>query len=112
VSTLITWSSNLPSCSQRLTTIPVKHRELPDSVPDDGSAFLRDGREVRMKLSLIVLTPGKMEGKTIPIRLPQFLIGRDPQCHLRSASSLISKRKRKKPKTTRKGRTAWDRSMA
>src|SRR5260370_31993794 len=45
-----------------------------------------------MKLSLVVLTPGKMEGKSIPINLPQFLIGRDPQCHLRPASPLISKR--------------------
>jgi pSer/pThr/pTyr-binding forkhead associated (FHA) protein len=45
-----------------------------------------------MKLSLVVLTPGKMEGKSIPITLSQFLIGRDPQCHLRPASALISKR--------------------
>jgi predicted component of type VI protein secretion system len=45
-----------------------------------------------MKLGLIVLSPGKMEGKTIPIRLPEFLIGHDPQCHLRPASPLISKR--------------------
>src|SRR4051794_14148341 len=35
-----------------------------------------------MKLSLEVLTPGKGEGKIIPITLSQFLIGRDPQCHL------------------------------
>jgi len=45
-----------------------------------------------MKVSLVVLTPGKMEGKTIPITLSQFLIGRDPQCQLRPASALISKR--------------------
>jgi predicted component of type VI protein secretion system len=45
-----------------------------------------------MKLSLVVLTPGKMEGKPIPITLSQFLIGRDPQCQLRPASALISKR--------------------
>jgi predicted component of type VI protein secretion system len=45
-----------------------------------------------MKLSLVVLTPGKSEGKTIPINLPQFLIGRDAQCQLRPASPLISKR--------------------
>jgi pSer/pThr/pTyr-binding forkhead associated (FHA) protein len=45
-----------------------------------------------MKLSLVVVTPGKMEGKSIPITLSQFLIGRDPQCHLRPASTLISKR--------------------
>ena len=45
-----------------------------------------------MKLSLVVLTPGKMEGKSISITLTQFLIGRDPQCQLRPASPLISKR--------------------
>jgi len=45
-----------------------------------------------MKLSLVVLTTGKQEGKLLPIALPQFLIGRDPQCHLRPASAAISKR--------------------
>jgi predicted component of type VI protein secretion system len=45
-----------------------------------------------MKISLEVLTPGKMQGKTIPISLAQFMIGRDPQCQLRPASALISKR--------------------
>jgi predicted component of type VI protein secretion system len=44
-----------------------------------------------MKLSLVVLQ-GKPEGREIPIRITQFLIGRDPQCHLRPASPLISKR--------------------
>lgn len=44
-----------------------------------------------MKLSLVV-TSGKPEGKEIPIRLSQFVIGRDPECHLRPASPLISKR--------------------
>jgi pSer/pThr/pTyr-binding forkhead associated (FHA) protein len=45
-----------------------------------------------MKLSLLVLTSGKQEGKTLPITLAQFVIGRDPQCQLRPASPLISKR--------------------
>jgi pSer/pThr/pTyr-binding forkhead associated (FHA) protein len=45
-----------------------------------------------MKLSLVVQTAGKWEGKVIPITLSQFLIGRDPQCHLRPASPVISKR--------------------
>src|SRR5437870_196565 len=45
-----------------------------------------------MKLALVVMTPGKMEGKAIPIALSQFVIGRDPQCHLRPASPVISKR--------------------
>jgi pSer/pThr/pTyr-binding forkhead associated (FHA) protein len=45
-----------------------------------------------MRLSLIVLTEGKSAGKVIPITLSQFVIGRDPQCHLRPASAAISKR--------------------
>src|SRR5215813_8675482 len=45
-----------------------------------------------MKLSLLVMTAGKQEGKTLEIKLPQFLIGRDPQCQLRPASPMISKR--------------------
>ncbi len=45
-----------------------------------------------MKLSLVVMTPGKTEGKVIPVTLSQFVIGRDPQCHLRPASAVISKR--------------------
>jgi pSer/pThr/pTyr-binding forkhead associated (FHA) protein len=45
-----------------------------------------------MKLSLMVLSEGKASGQAIPIKLSQFLIGRDPQCHLRPASPVISKR--------------------
>jgi pSer/pThr/pTyr-binding forkhead associated (FHA) protein len=45
-----------------------------------------------MKLSLRVLSEGNATGTAIPITLPQFLIGRDPQCHLRPASPIISKR--------------------
>ena len=45
-----------------------------------------------MKLSLVVRSAGKLEGQTLEIKLAQFLIGRDPQCHLRPASPLISKR--------------------
>src|SRR6516165_3512688 len=45
-----------------------------------------------MKLSLLVLTPGKQQGKQLPITLSQFVIGRDPQCQLRPASPMISKR--------------------
>jgi predicted component of type VI protein secretion system len=45
-----------------------------------------------MKLSLVVMTEGKGAGKTIPISSSQFIIGRDPQCQLRPASALISKR--------------------
>lgn len=45
-----------------------------------------------MKLSLVVLTAGKQEGKVLNIALAQFVIGRDPQCQLRPASPSISKR--------------------
>ena len=44
-----------------------------------------------MKLSLVVAS-GVHEGKAIPITVPQFVIGRDPQCQLRPASPAISKR--------------------
>src|SRR6185437_3469589 len=45
-----------------------------------------------MKLSLVVLTPGPNQGKLLEIKLSQFVVGRDPQCHLRPASPMISKR--------------------
>lgn len=45
-----------------------------------------------MKLSLVVLTPGPNQGKMLEIKLSQFLVGRDTQCHLRPASPMISKR--------------------
>jgi len=45
-----------------------------------------------MKLSFVVLTPGKWQGKEINIPVSQFLIGRDPQCHMRPSNPLISKR--------------------
>jgi pSer/pThr/pTyr-binding forkhead associated (FHA) protein len=45
-----------------------------------------------MKLSLMVMTAGKAEGQTIPVTLAQFIIGRDPECNLRPASAMISKR--------------------
>jgi pSer/pThr/pTyr-binding forkhead associated (FHA) protein len=45
-----------------------------------------------MKLTLVVLTTGKWEGKELPITVPQFVIGRDPECNLRPASPIISKR--------------------
>lgn len=45
-----------------------------------------------MKLKLFVLTKGSQEGKVLEVKLSQFVIGRDPQCHLRPASPVISKR--------------------
>lgn len=44
-----------------------------------------------MKLSLVVAS-GAHAGKSIPVTVPQFVIGRDPQCQLRPASPSISKR--------------------
>jgi predicted component of type VI protein secretion system len=44
-----------------------------------------------MKVNLVVAS-GAHQGKVIPITGPQFLIGRDAQCHLRPASQAISKR--------------------
>jgi pSer/pThr/pTyr-binding forkhead associated (FHA) protein len=43
-----------------------------------------------MKVSLVVAS-GAHQGKLVPITGPQFLIGRDAQCHLRPASQAISK---------------------
>jgi pSer/pThr/pTyr-binding forkhead associated (FHA) protein len=45
-----------------------------------------------MKVSLMVLSTGAAEGKALPINTGQFIIGRDPQCNLRPASAMISKR--------------------
>jgi anti-anti-sigma factor len=45
-----------------------------------------------IKLSLLVLTPGKWQGKVISIHRWPFLIGRDPACQLRPASSFVSNR--------------------
>jgi pSer/pThr/pTyr-binding forkhead associated (FHA) protein len=45
-----------------------------------------------MKFSLVVTSPGKMQGKALPINIPKFVIGRDSRCHLRPASALISNR--------------------
>ncbi|HZU35094.1 MAG TPA: FHA domain-containing protein [Gemmataceae bacterium] len=40
----------------------------------------------------LVVEQGTGQHQRIPIKLAQFLIGRDPQCHLRPLSPLISKR--------------------
>jgi hypothetical protein len=45
-----------------------------------------------MKISLVVLSAGKAAGKALPINGAQFIIGRDPECNLRPASAMISKR--------------------
>lgn len=45
-----------------------------------------------MRISLMVLSAGKAAGKALPINVAQFIIGRDPECNLRPASAMISKR--------------------
>ncbi len=45
-----------------------------------------------MKISLMVMSVGNSAGKTLPINVAQFIIGRDPQCNLRPGSAMISKR--------------------
>jgi predicted component of type VI protein secretion system len=42
-----------------------------------------------MAVNLIVLS-GIHEGRWIPIVVPEFLIGRDPSCHLRPASTSVA----------------------
>jgi pSer/pThr/pTyr-binding forkhead associated (FHA) protein len=42
-----------------------------------------------MKLTLRVLTPGTQEGKQFEIKVPQFLVGRGPECHLRPKNAQI-----------------------
>jgi pSer/pThr/pTyr-binding forkhead associated (FHA) protein len=44
-----------------------------------------------MKVSLEV-SQGAHRGKRIPVPGPHFVIGRDPECHLRPASPIISRR--------------------
>ena len=45
-----------------------------------------------MRLLLTVLTPAKVRGRVIPVDLSTFFIGREPACHLRPSSPLVSKR--------------------
>lgn len=45
-----------------------------------------------MKISLMVLSTGSASGKSLPVNVAQFIIGRDPGCNLRPASAMISKR--------------------
>src|SRR5262245_53761934 len=79
----------------RSTTEPVEARQ--DEYDSQRRAVHRrataDTTEAvtHMKVSLVVAS-GVHQGKVIPITGPQFLIGRDAQCHLRPASQAISKR--------------------
>ena len=44
-----------------------------------------------IKLNLLVQSPGKCEGKLIPIASPHFVIGRGAGCQLRASFSMISR---------------------
>src|SRR5438874_6136316 len=68
--------------------------EGPETLPTAHGSRAEIKRDSRspMKLSLVVMTAGKAQGQAIPVNLAQFVIGRDPQCNLRPASALISKR--------------------
>lgn len=44
-----------------------------------------------MKISLVVLTAGKMMGKEIPLNAAEFRIGKDPSCQLKPASGVSDK---------------------
>lgn len=45
-----------------------------------------------MKVSLVVLTAGKLKGKAISVVRSPFVIGRDSHCHIRAASLAVSSR--------------------
>jgi pSer/pThr/pTyr-binding forkhead associated (FHA) protein len=45
-----------------------------------------------MRLFLVVQNEGKQKGMKIPVSALPFFIGRDPECHLRPASPIISKK--------------------
>lgn len=45
-----------------------------------------------MRLFLVVQNEGKQKGMKIPASVLPFFIGRDPECHLRPASPIISKK--------------------
>ena len=55
------------------------------------STLIRRTR-IYMRVTLTVLSEGKVKGKEIAVRTFPFIIGRDPQCQLRPASALVSKR--------------------
>ena len=44
-----------------------------------------------MKISLVVLTAGKMMGKEIPLTAAEFRIGKDPSCQLKPAAGVSDK---------------------
>lgn len=44
-----------------------------------------------MKISLVVLTAGKMMGKEIPLTAAEFRIGKDPSCQLKPAMGVSDK---------------------
>lgn len=45
-----------------------------------------------MEIRLVVLSPGKAHGQSVPVRRSPFMIGRGADCHLRPASPSVSQR--------------------
>jgi len=45
-----------------------------------------------MRIQLLVLNEGPMKGKAVKLPVREFLIGRDPACHLRPNSGLVAPR--------------------
>jgi predicted component of type VI protein secretion system len=45
-----------------------------------------------MKVSLVMMNPGPEQGKIVSIERFPFVVGRDPNCHLRPVSGKVSKR--------------------
>ena len=45
-----------------------------------------------MQLDLVIERPRKKAGRTVPITLSPFLIGRDKHCQLRPANATVSKK--------------------
>lgn len=45
-----------------------------------------------VRVNLVVVAPARHQGKVIPVAQASFLIGRDPACHLKVGSALVSKK--------------------
>jgi pSer/pThr/pTyr-binding forkhead associated (FHA) protein len=70
--------------------LPIIRIEQADCSPELAYFGITLQVGIYMKVSLVVAS-GAHQGKVIAITGPQFLIGRDAQCHLRPASQAISK---------------------
>ena len=73
------------------TGLPSADRDTFSSV--GGRRASASNPETHMKISLVV-AQGVHTGKVIPVTAAEFVIGRDPQCHLRPASPYTRPRTR------------------